>query len=131
WRDTTLSRLGVGWRAGRGPALPCRDAFDGAYRRDSSAVVRRPFKGHPLTGPVAVRGARPGDVLQVDVIDLVTGDFGVTTFVPDIGLLAADFPDPYLKVWDLVGGTAELRRGVRIPLAPFLGVMGVALAEPG
>jgi acetamidase/formamidase len=129
WDNTIPPRLEI--ESGESVRFACRDAFDGAYRRDSSAVVRRPFKGHPLTGPVAVRGARPGDVLQVDVIDLVTGDFGVTTFVPDIGLLAGDFPDPYLKVWDLHGGTAKLRPGVRVPLAPFLGVMGVALAEPG
>jgi acetamidase/formamidase len=109
----------------------CRDAFDGVYSRESTAVIKRVAKGHPLTGPVAIRGAQPGDVLQVDVLDLVPGAFGVTTFAPDRGLLAGDFPEPYLKVWDLTADRAELRPGVRVPLAPFLGVMGVALAEPG
>jgi acetamidase/formamidase len=129
WDNAIPPRLEID--SGETVRFTCRDAFDGAYSRDSRAVVNRVFKGHPLTGPVAIRGARPGDVLQVDVLDLVTGDFGVTIFVPDRGLLAGDFPDPYLKVWDLSGDLAELRAGVRVPLAPFLGVMGVALAEPG
>ena len=129
WDNAIPPRLEI--ESGETVRFSCRDAFDGAYRRDSRAVVDRVFKGHPLTGPVAIRGARPGDVLQVDVLDLVTGDFGVTMFVPDRGLLAGEFRDPYLKVWDLHGDAAELRPGVRVPLAPFLGVMGVALAEPG
>lgn len=111
--------------------LACRDAFDGVYQRNSKEVVKRVASGHPLTGPIGVRGARPGDVLQVDVLELVPGAFGVTVFVPDRGLLPEDFPDPYLKVWDLHGSAGELRPGIRVPLAPFLGVMGVALGVAG
>jgi acetamidase/formamidase len=129
WDNALPPRLEID--SGEIVRLRCRDAFDGVYSPDSTAVVKRVAKGHPLTGPIAVRGAQPGDVLQVDVLDLVPGAFGVTTFVPDRGLLAGDFPEPYLKVWDLHGDRAELRPGVRVPLAPFLGVMGVALAEPG
>ena len=129
WDNSIAPRLEID--SGETVRFVCRDAFDGAYTRESATVVKRVFKGHPLTGPVAIRGARPGDVLQVDVLDLVPGDFGVTLFVPDRGLLPEDFPEPYLKVWDLESDRAELRRGVRVPLAPFLGVMGVALAEPG
>jgi len=56
----------------------CRDSSDGYYRRGmtSADVARRVSKGHPLTGPVGIRGARPGDVLQVDVRELVPGDLG-------------------------------------------------------
>jgi acetamidase/formamidase len=129
WDNAIAPRLEIA--SGETVRFTCRDAFDGAYSRDSRAVVNRVFKGHPLTGPVAVRGARAGDVLQVDVLDLVPGAFGVTTFIPDRGLLAGEFAEPYLTVWDLGADRAELRPGVRVPLAPFLGVMGVALAEPG
>jgi acetamidase/formamidase len=129
WDNAIPARLEV--ESGETVRFVCRDAFDGAYSRDSTSVVKRVFKGHPLTGPVAIRGTVPGDVLQIEVLDLVPGAFGVTTFVPDRGLLAGDFPEPYLKVWDLGADRAELRPGVRVPLAPFLGVMGVALAEPG
>jgi len=129
WDNALPPRLEI--ESGETVRLACRDAFDGVYSRDSTEIVTRVAKGHPLSGPVAVRGARPGDVLQVDVLDLVPGAFGVTTFVSDRGLLAGDFPEPYLKVWDLEGDRAEFRPGVRVPLAPFLGVMGVALAAPG
>ena len=129
WDNAIAPRLEID--SGESVRFRCRDAFDGAYAPDSTEVVKRVASGHPLTGPVALRGARPGDVLQIDVVELVPGAFGVTTFVPDRGLLAGDFPDPYLKVWDLGSGSAELRPGVRVPLAPFLGVMGVAPAEPG
>ena len=129
WDNAIARRLEIA--SGETVRFTCRDAFDGAYSRDSRTVVNRVFKGHPLTGPVAVRGARAGDVLQVDVLDLVPGAFGVTTFIPDRGLLAGEFAEPYLTVWDLGADRAELRPGVRVPVAPFLGVMGVALAEPG
>jgi acetamidase/formamidase len=129
WDNAIAPRLEID--SGETVRFQCRDAFDGVYTRDSKEIVKRVAKGHPLTGPVAVRGAQPRDVLQVDVLDLVPGDFGVTTLVPHLGVLAGEFPEPYVKVWDLDGKTAELRPGVRVPLAPFLGVMGVALADPG
>ena len=51
---------------------------------------------------------------------------------PGLGLLADDFPDPFLKVFDLRGGAAATRRpGVEVPLDPFLGTMGVVTDEPG
>jgi acetamidase/formamidase len=97
----------------------------------SADVKPRAVKGHPLSGPIAIRDARPGDVLQIDILELVPGDLGYTAFSPGRGLLPEDFPEPYLKMWELDGISAELRPGVRIPLDPFLGVMGVALSEPG
>jgi len=129
WDNAIRPRLAI--ESGDTVRFSCRDAFDGVYSRDSVAVIKRVAKGHPLTGPVAVRGARPGDVLQVEVLELVPGGFGVTTFVPERGLLAGEFAEPFLKVWSLDGGSAELQPGIRVPLAPFLGVMGVAPAEPG
>src|SRR5207247_10380499 len=73
----------------------------------------------------------PGDGRPTDVSDLVTGEGGYTSFVPGRGLLSGGFPRPYLKMWELDGRFAELRSGIRIPLEPFLGVMGVAVTEPG
>lgn len=59
------------------------------------------------------------------------GDFGFTSFRPDRGLLPEDFRYDYLKLWDIGATHAELLPGIRVPLAPFLGVMGVALPEAG
>ena len=131
WDNATPPKLTID--SGDTVLLKCRDSSDGYFRRGMTTADMKPraVKGHPLTGPIAIRDARPGDVLQIDILELTPGDLGYTAFNPGRGLLAEDFPVPYLKMWELDGISAELRPGVRIPLEPFLGVMGVALAEPG
>ncbi len=132
WDNSIPPRLDID--SGDTVVFHCRDAGDCWYTWSSTAedVMRRVFKGHALTGPVLVKGARPGDVLQVEVLELAPGELGFTQFRPDRGLLPEDFPEPYLKIWDLRNGQfAEFKPGIRIPLEPFLGVMGVALDEPG
>ena len=131
WDNAIAPRLEID--PGDTVVIRCRDSGDGYYQRGMTAadVGGRVSKGHPLSGPIAIRGAKPGDVLRIEVLDLVPGDMGYTSFRPGIGLLQEDFPYPYLKLWELAGDTAELRAGVRVPLEPFLGVMGVALPEPG
>jgi acetamidase/formamidase len=114
-----------------------RDAADRYYSRASThadVIARGPFRGHPLTGPVRVRGARPGDTLVVDVLDVrPTLDWGWTAIRPGRGLLPeADFAKPYLCIWDLSDGThARMGNTVAVPIEAFPGVMGVALDEPG
>ncbi len=83
---------------------------------------------HPLTGPVFVEGASPGDVLAVTLHEIEIGDWGWTANVPGFGFLADQFPDPYLKIFRFAPGAAmaEFGPGIRIPLRPFPGVMGVA-----
>jgi acetamidase/formamidase len=112
-----------------------RDAADGFYTPKSTAedVMRRVFKGHPLTGPVRVRGARPGDVLVVDILDMKPAAWGWTQIRPGRGLLPeSDFNKPHLNIWNLEDGThARMDTRVAVPIAPFPGVMGVALDEPG
>jgi acetamidase/formamidase len=87
---------------------------------------------YPLAGPIFVRGAEPGDTLQVDILSLSTLDWGWAGLIPGLGLLAEDFPDPYLRHFDLTNRTdTALRDDIRIPIAPFCGTMGVATDEPG
>ncbi|MEA2196984.1 MAG: hypothetical protein QOJ25_1035 [Solirubrobacteraceae bacterium] len=84
-----------------------------------------------LLGPVYVEGARPGDTLRVDILSLEPGDWGWCVILPGLGTLPDDFPDPYLKTFDLRGRThAEVVPGVRVPIAPFLGTMGTHPDEP-
>ncbi len=90
-----------------------------------------PFRGHPLTGPVWVRGAAPGDTLEMEVLALQPGAWGYTRIAPGRGLLPDDFAEPFLQIWDITRDPAPFRPGIAVPLEPFLGVMGVALAEPG
>src|SRR5207247_429341 len=60
--------------------------------------------GHPLSGPLFVHGAEPGDVLEVQFIRYETADFGVTAVIPGFGFLADLFPEPYLVKWEIAGG---------------------------
>jgi acetamidase/formamidase len=85
-----------------------------------------------LAGPVLVEEAQPGDTLEVEVLDLVPGDWGWTAILPGLGLLPDDFPEPYLRVFDLTDTNhAELVPGVEIPIAPFLGTMGTHPGDDG
>ncbi|MFL5861376.1 MAG: acetamidase/formamidase family protein [Solirubrobacteraceae bacterium] len=85
---------------------------------------------YPLNGPIGVAGAEPGDTLAIDILDIHTQGWGWTAVLPGLGLLADDFPDAYLRVFDLShGDVAYLREDIAIPLSPFFGTMGVCPAE--
>jgi len=88
-------------------------------------------KLYPLAGPVLVKGAEPGDTLIVDVLDVQNGDFGWSAILPGHGLLE-EFNNPYLYKWELKDKkSAPFEKGIRIPIRPFCGVMGVAPPEEG
>src|SRR5205085_1201571 len=135
WNNALPPRLTID--PGDTVVFDTRDAANRFYTKDSTHedVLRRgPFKGHPLTGPVAVRGARPGDTLVVEILDVQPAlDWGWTAIRPGRGLLPeADFAKPYLQIWDLSDKRhARMGNKVAVPLAPFPGVLGVALDEPG
>lgn len=139
WNNAIPSRLLA--EPGDTLVLDTRDAADGYYTAESTSrdtATRGPFKGHPLTGPVAVRGARPGDVLVVDILNVrPAAPFGWTHIRPGRGLLPeADFPESFLQIWDVADGAfarMRARSGARVavPQAPFPGVIGTALDEPG
>jgi len=95
------------------------------------AVDRLDFgRLHALTGPIAIRGARPGELLAVRIEALDLGPSGFVLQRPGAGLLRG-FPN-YLRFVDLdrETGVARFSEGIEVPLAPFLGVMGVAPAGP-
>ncbi len=84
--------------------------------------------GHPLSGPVYVSGAKPGDVLEIELVSYESDVFGTTAVIPGFGFLADLFPDPYLVKWEIVGGLASSAElpGVVVPEEIFAGVIGVA-----
>jgi len=88
-------------------------------------------KLYPMAGPVYVEGAMPGDTLTVEVLDVVHGDWGWSAIVNGLGLLE-EFQEPYLYLWNLrKRDFADFQGGIKIPLRPFCGTMGVALPEEG
>ena len=109
----------------------CLDASNGQLTAGSTTADLSTLdfsRVDQVCGPVEVVGAEPGDTLQVDVLELVPGDWGWTASIPGFGLLADDFSEPYYKVTAVPGATglAEFWPGIHIPLAPFCGEMGVA-----
>lgn len=83
---------------------------------------------HPLTGPVYVEGAEPGDMLKVTLHEVELGSWGWTAIIPGFGFLADELDEPYLKTFEFDDGdnTAAFNDSIDIPLEPFPGVMGVA-----
>ena len=117
-------------------ALHARDASDEQIHPGSSAadVAGIDFAHvNPVSGPVFVKGARPGDVLAVELLELEPGSWGWTAIIPGFGLLADDFPEPWLRISEIDPGAGTVRFSDRIelPLRPFPGTIGVAPAEPG
>jgi acetamidase/formamidase len=85
--------------------------------------------GNIITGPVAVAGAEPGDMLEVKIETIEFGtDWGFCGFRPLAGTLPEDFPERFLThiPIDRARNTCRLPYGAELPLAPFFGVMGVA-----
>jgi acetamidase/formamidase len=109
-----------------------RDVSDDQFGPDSDVSVIAGLdwdRVYPLAGPVRVEGAQPGDTLAVDILDLHPKGWGWTAILPGLGLLADDFTEPYLRVFDLtLGDVTYFREDIAIPLTPFLGTMGVCPA---
>lgn len=106
---------------------------------DEVMKVRQRYSGrgpHSLTGPIAVRGAKAGQVLRVDILQLDVGPTGLNLMAPGAssrGLLASDFPQGSVRHFhlDRITMTAEFADGIRVPLRPFLGILGVAPKDEG
>ncbi|MEV4524013.1 MULTISPECIES: formamidase [Micromonospora] len=126
-------------RPGQSFRVHCREWFDGAIHNDDSAEDIRDApltRVHALSGPFAVEGAEPGDLLMVDILDmgpipqesgpLAGQGWGYTGIFPTGnggGFLTEQFPDAYKAVWDFTGRTATSRH---IPGVSFTGI-----AHPG
>ncbi len=86
---------------------------------------------HALTGPIFVEGAAPGDVLQIEVLEVAHKGWGWSSVFNGQGFLKERFPGPYLFHWKLDGAVSRSLAPASVPLLPFCGVMGVAQAEDG
>jgi formamidase len=117
--------------AGEQVLLETRDALDG-YLNASSTVAdfaTLPLGAiHPLTGPVYVKGASPGDLLEVEFVDIVPEPWAFSAIMPGLGFLRDVMTDPFLVHWQIEDGwaTSVQLPGVRVPGGPFMGVSGVA-----
>jgi formamidase len=111
--------------------LDTRDAADGQLTAESSSADLAGLDlnlVHPLTGPIRVEGAEPGDLLELQIEQIQPGDFGFTAITPGFGFLRDRFDTAMLARWQLHDGVATSADvpGVRLPADPFLGIIGVA-----
>lgn len=124
-----------------------KDGGNNQIRPDNESTAIQTFDftlADPAFGPVYVEGAEPGDVLKVDINSLAPADYGWTAILSGFGLLADEFPEQHVKIWDLSPASlrpgitgangprrAVFRPGISVPVRPFLGVIGIAPAEQG
>jgi acetamidase/formamidase len=111
------------------------DAYPQRHHPDRDPSIRG---GHALTGPVAIKGAEPDDTLVVEIVDITPASWGYASCSPNaerLGLLNDDLGDLDREChwyFDLRNGDCtDFKPGIRIPIGPHPGVMGVAQAEPG
>ena len=107
-----------------------RDSRDSQLGRHSrhEDLLGTPSIAHPLTGPLEVVGAEPGDVLEVEVLAYETDDFAWTAIWPGSGFLGDLFERPFLARWELDGAHARSEQvpGVAVPECVHAGTIGVA-----
>lgn len=115
--------------------LETRDAADGQIKPDMTVADLASLDtkvAHPLTGPVYVKGAKPGDLLEIEYVDILPQPVGWTRFRPGAGFLRDVFPTSYLVHWTLREGwgTSPQLPGLRLPNGAFMGTAGVAPSRP-
>lgn len=115
----------------------CHDSSNGYFHAGSVSddVLKMPFdKINPVSGPIFVEGAEPGDVLKITIDSFKPSGFGWTANIPGFGLLADQFKDPALTLWHYDKDTlapAAFSDFAKVPLKPFAGTIGLAPAAPG
>ncbi|HKO26255.1 MAG TPA: acetamidase/formamidase family protein, partial [Solirubrobacteraceae bacterium] len=111
--------------------LELRDGMDGQLSPSSDSAALNTIDldaNHPLTGPIEIRGASPGDLLVVTPRTIEPDGFGATAVIPGFGLLGDLFTEPYLVRWHIEDGVARSQEmpGITIRGRPFLGCVAVA-----
>src|SRR4051812_35082042 len=103
------------------------DCFPGQIRSEEDLVTEIDLERiNGATGPVAVRGAEPGDSLVAEILDVRPIEWGVATLIPGFGQLIDEVQAPLTRLFEVVDGEIRLNERVRFPARPMVGVVGVA-----
>jgi len=135
WDNTFVTKLRIA--PGESIQFETLDASSGQLNKASTAQDLAKLdlgRVNPVTGPVYIDGAQPGDALKVTVLSFRPSGWGWTGNIPGFGLLTDQFPDAHLHHWNYDPSTAVSAMygpGGRVPLKPMCGTIGVAPAEPG
>ena len=111
--------------------IDTRDASDGQVNpntkpEDFDSMDQK--VSHPLTGPIYINGAEPGDLLEIEYVDIFPQPYGWTRFRPGAGFLRDVFTEPFVAHWNIEHGFATSHQipGVQIPDGSFMGTAGLA-----
>ena len=103
------------------------DCFTGQIRSEDDLVTEIDFdRVNSATGPVAVKGAEPGDSLVAEILDVRTAEVGFATLIPGFGQLIDKVQAPVTRLFEVRDGWIEMNERVRFPAQPMVGVVGVA-----
>jgi acetamidase/formamidase len=132
WNRALAPRLTIS--SGDTVHLSCLDSTGsqvtpGTSLEDFLAIDRG--RVHALTGPIWIDGAEPGDVLEIQVLQVEHLGWGWSSVMPGFGFLQEKFREPYLFHWALDPQVSRSLGPAVVPLRPFCGVMGVAPGEDG
>jgi amidase len=103
------------------------DCFTGQIRSEDDLVTEIDMSRiNSATGPVAVRGAEPGDSLVAEILDVSPIEWGVATLIPGFGQLIDQVRSPVTRLFEVRDGTIRMNERVSFPARPMVGVVGVA-----
>ena len=107
--------------------LETNDCFTGQIQSELDLVTEIDFSRlNSATGPIAVRGAEPGDSLVVELLAVRPVERGFATLIPGIGQLIEEVRSPLTQVFRIEGDTIHMTDRISFPLRPMVGVIGVA-----
>ena len=134
WNNAFAPRLKIA--PGEAVQFEIVDASSGQLNRTSTAADLEKLdlaRVNPVTGPVYIDGAKPGDALKIKVLSFRPSGWGWTGNIPGFGLLTDQFPQAKLHHWNYDPGLSPAMYGPggRVPLKPMCGTIGVAPAAPG
>ena len=133
WNNEIAPRLTVA--PGDTVTFQCADSSGWQVKPEWTAADFKakfdPLQVHALTGPVAIDGAMPGDMLEIQIEAYRHHGFAWTSLIPGLGLLPEDFPEAHLMIWKLEETVTRSFPGVTLDLHPFAGIIGLQRAETG
>ncbi|MHA1406027.1 MAG: acetamidase/formamidase family protein [Candidatus Heimdallarchaeaceae archaeon] len=108
----------------------CRDAFNQVIKKPEDLPINFDMeKINPVTGPVYIEEAEPGDTLEVHIEKIEVADQGACCIIPNFGFLAEEFPEPWTRIIPIENGYAKFSEKIKIPIKPFPGTILVAPPE--
>ena len=109
--------------------VECQDSCGGQIRTEADLLSKVDLDHvNGATGPIEIVGARPGDTLRLDVLDIAVGREGYVGIEPELGVLGDRVPRAKTRILPLRDGFARFSKDLRLPIAPHIGTIGVATA---